>query len=108
MPNMLHIPLLSIPSIWDFLLRQCFERNTTSAMPMAFNSLNLGFPSATRSGWRDDPGDSVSFQLPQSGISFCDLRLNRLVLRMRLMVFQFPQSGISFCDQAHSTDSELA
>ncbi len=65
----------------------------------AFNSLNLGFPSATEVLKLTVSPRQIYFQFPQSGISFCDLWTEGFIYVEEMKIFQFPQSGISFCDQ---------
>ncbi len=68
---------LSIPSIWDFLLRRRLDILAYCVGLTSFNSLNLGFPSATHFAGYFGLVLRMAFQFPQSGISFCDPQVLR-------------------------------
>ncbi|MHA1423523.1 MAG: hypothetical protein ACTSSD_15660, partial [Candidatus Thorarchaeota archaeon] len=68
--------VVSIPSIWDLLLRLGMPFIIVIVVAVGFNPLNMGSASATRlSRLRNDSYLSL-FQSPQYGICFCDCTRN--------------------------------
>ena len=126
-----HRHCLSIPSIWDLLLRADMTTRPLGTQA-SFNPLNLGSASARSPvrpegrtvGWslsipsiwdlllraeqaRDfvDP-HVVGFQSPQSGICFCE-DVEDFSITDAWYIFQSPQSGICFCELPKATDGNF-
>ena len=89
--------ILSIPSIWDLLLRgrrrpRCCWPRTSLSIPSIWDLLLRD-----RCHRHDQEATHGSFQSPQSGICFCEYNPARVRENCH-NTFQSPQSGICFCE----------